>query len=78
MLDENPTFSIIEPTIEKPNTIWFNIFVPDIKETYQKALSLGCAEIQSVTEFYLTMVCQMQFSSILLATNGCCTKCIKK
>lgn len=50
MLDENPEFHLIAPTIDKPNTIWFNVNVPDIKKTYEKALSLGCTELQGVTE----------------------------
>ncbi|MGI6425413.1 MAG: VOC family protein [Tepidanaerobacteraceae bacterium] len=50
MLDENPKFGLIAPTPDKPNTIWFNILVPDIKETFSKAISVGCTEIQPVTE----------------------------
>lgn len=50
MLDENPQFSLIAPTPESPKSIWFNILVPDIKETYAKALSVGCTEIQPVNE----------------------------
>lgn len=48
MLDENPKFSLLAPN--KPQSIWFNILVPDIKETYAKALSAGCTEVQPVTE----------------------------
>ncbi|NLB88953.1 MAG: VOC family protein [Syntrophomonadaceae bacterium] len=50
MLDENPKFGLIAPTPDKPNTIWFNILVSDIKETFSKAISVGCTEIQPVTE----------------------------
>ncbi|PNT90256.1 VOC family protein [Clostridium thermosuccinogenes] len=50
MLDENPKFGLIAPDPDKPNTIWFNILVPDIKETFSKAISAGCAEVQPVTE----------------------------
>ncbi|WP_440894999.1 VOC family protein [Amphibacillus sp. Q70] len=50
MLDENPAFGLKAPTPDHPNTIWFNILVPDIKETYAQALSLGCTELQAVTE----------------------------
>lgn len=50
MLDENPQFSLIAPTPESPKSIWFNILVPDIKETYAKALSAGCTEVQPVNE----------------------------
>lgn len=50
MLDENPEFHLIAPSQDDPKTIWFNVAVPDIKETYTKAMSLGCTEIQPVTE----------------------------
>ncbi|MCW3490401.1 VOC family protein [Dethiobacter alkaliphilus] len=50
MLDENPTFHLTAPTPEEPKSIWFNINVPDIKETYSKAIDAGCTEIQPVTE----------------------------
>lgn len=50
MLDENPKFHLIAPNPDEPKTIWFNILVPDIKETFTKAISAGCTEIQAVTE----------------------------
>lgn len=50
MLDENPKFGLKAPNMDDPKTIWFNVLVPDIKETYQKAISLGCTEVQPVTE----------------------------
>ena len=50
MLDENPEFGLVAPTQEDPKTIWFNVTVPNIKETYQKAMNLGLTEIQPVTE----------------------------
>jgi PhnB protein len=50
MLDENPKFALIAPKPDDPKTIWFNITVPDIKETYSKAISQGCTEVQAVTE----------------------------
>lgn len=50
MLDENPQFSLIAPTIDNPKTVWFNILVSDIKETYAKAISSDCIEIQPLTE----------------------------
>lgn len=49
MLDENPPYGLVAPA-ERVNSIWFNILVPDIKETYQKAMDAGCTEIQGVTE----------------------------
>jgi len=50
MLDENPKFGLKAPDPDKPNTIWFNISVSDIKETFSKAISAGCTEVQPVTE----------------------------
>lgn len=50
MLDENPEYGLVAPTTDKPNTIWFNILVPDIKETYKRALDNGCTEVQGITE----------------------------
>lgn len=50
MLDENPKFHLIAPKPDDPKTIWFNILVPDIEETYEKAMRAGCTEIQPVTQ----------------------------
>ncbi|WP_088035049.1 VOC family protein [Evansella clarkii] len=50
MLDENPKFHLIAPTPEDPKTSWMNVTVPDIEETYSKAMESGCKEIQPVTE----------------------------
>ncbi|MEY8001754.1 hypothetical protein AB8U03_16425 [Clostridium sp. Mt-5] len=50
MLDENPKFGLKAPDTDKPNTIWFNISVLDIKETFSKAINAGRTEVQSVTE----------------------------
>ncbi|MBM4764374.1 VOC family protein [Bacillus sp. B15-48] len=50
MLDENPEFHLIAPTPDDPKTSWVNVTVPDIKETYAKAMDLGCTEVQPVTE----------------------------
>ena len=50
MLDENPTFGLQAPDSDNSNTIWFNVLVPDIKDTFSKAISVGCKEVQPVTE----------------------------
>jgi PhnB protein len=50
MLDENPEFGLVGPKPDKANTIWFNIAVLDIKETFAKAMNAGCTEVQPVTE----------------------------
>lgn len=49
LLDENPGFGLLAPDPDSAKTMWFNITVPDIGETYTKAIRSGCAEIQSVT-----------------------------
>lgn len=50
MLDENPKFQLIAPKPDDPKTMWVNVTVPDIKETYDRAMNQGCTEIQPVTE----------------------------
>lgn len=50
MLDENPAFHLIAPKEDDPKTMWLNIAVPDINATYNKAMELGCKEVQPVTE----------------------------
>lgn len=50
LLDENPEFALKAPAPGDPKPIWFNILVPDIQETYAKALKAGCTEVQAVTE----------------------------
>lgn len=50
MLDENPQFELRAPTPDQPKAIWFNILVPDIEETFSKAISAGCTVVQPVTE----------------------------
>ena len=50
MLDENPDFEMIAPKPDDPKPIWFNIMVPDIEETYTKAINEGCTAVQPVTE----------------------------
>ncbi|NLC05141.1 MAG: VOC family protein [Erysipelothrix sp.] len=50
MLDENPKFNLFAPTPEHRNTMWFNVMVEDINETYQRAMDENFVEIQPVTE----------------------------
>ncbi len=50
MLDENPEFNLTAPKPGDPKPIWFNILVDDINKTYDKAMTVGCDEIQPVTE----------------------------
>lgn len=50
MLDENPKFNLVAPSPDKPNTIWFNVLVEDINDTYSKAVNEGCTSIQPVNK----------------------------
>lgn len=50
MLDENPQFHLHAPKEGQAQSMWVNIVVPDIKETFNKAIGLGCTEIQALTE----------------------------
>ncbi|WP_078427755.1 VOC family protein [Alkalihalobacterium alkalinitrilicum] len=50
LLDENPEFHLIAPNPDDPKTSWVNVTVPDIKDTYAKAMDLGSTEVQPVTE----------------------------
>lgn len=50
LLDENPENHLYAPTLGDLRPIWFNIMVPDIRETLKQALQAGCTEVQPVTE----------------------------
>ena len=50
MLDANPEFQLAPPGEHPVQSIWFNVLVPDINETYAKAMQAGCTEIQPVTD----------------------------
>lgn len=50
MLDENPEYKLLAPTLKSPNSIWFNVTVEDIKSIYDKAIQNGCMEIQPITD----------------------------
>jgi len=49
LLDENPEFALQAPRPHDPQTMWFNILVPDVQKTYAQAINAGCAEVQPVT-----------------------------
>lgn len=48
MLDENKEFHLYAPKEGDPVTMWMNVIVEDIEETYEKAIEAGCIEIQPV------------------------------
>ncbi|NLG24094.1 MAG: VOC family protein [Clostridiales bacterium] len=50
MLDENPAFQLIAPRPGAAQSMWLNILVEDIADTYRRAIEAGCAEVQPVTE----------------------------
>ena len=50
MLDENPKFDLKAPIPDELKSIWFNIMVPDINDTFSNAVNAGCTEVQAVTE----------------------------
>jgi uncharacterized glyoxalase superfamily protein PhnB len=64
MLDENPAFHLIAPKPGDPKPMWVNIVVPDIKDTYGKAITAGCAEIQPVTEMEAFGISNAMFSDL--------------
>ena len=51
MLDENPDYQLVAPKDDGANkSMWLNIVVPDIQETFDKAMAVGCKEVQPITE----------------------------
>ena len=50
ILDENPAYQLYAPREGDPRPMWFNVIVPDIEETYNKAISAGCLEVQPIKE----------------------------
>lgn len=50
LLDENPAYQLLAPKPGDPKPIWFNVVVPDIRKTYDKAMAAGCSPMQPITE----------------------------
>ena len=50
MLDENPDFQLVAPKDGDPKPMWLNVLVPDIEDTFNKAISLGCTEVMPITK----------------------------
>lgn len=46
LLDENPEYQLIAPKPGQPQSVWYNVLVPDILAVYDKAMTA----IQQVTE----------------------------
>lgn len=49
LLDENPEYQLQAPGAEGMRSLSFNVLVPDIEETFAKALKAGCTQVQPVT-----------------------------
>jgi PhnB protein len=49
LLDENPEYGLHAPTEDKPQSMWCNLVVEDIVQTFQKAEEIGFRVIQPVT-----------------------------
>lgn len=49
MLDENAEYGMIAPTEDQTLPMWFNVVVPNIQSTWEKAMSVGCKEIMPLT-----------------------------
>ncbi len=50
MLDENLELQMIAPKAGDPTPVWFNVLVPNIKETYNNAINSRCVEIMPITK----------------------------
>ncbi len=62
LLDENPEYGLVAAKPEDPKSVWFNIVVPDIGETFKKAMDSRCKEIQPVTEMEEMGIINAMFS----------------
>ncbi|MCM3381220.1 MerR family transcriptional regulator [Shouchella clausii] len=62
MLDENHEYQLFAPKEGDTQSFWFNIVVPDIKETYAKAIAANTKEIQPVTRIEKMGVSNAMFS----------------
>lgn len=50
ILDENPEFNIYAPKADQPVTMWMNVSVPNIHDTFDRALEAGCQAVQDIVE----------------------------
>ena len=50
LLDENREFMLFAPKPDEPKSTWVNVVVPDIRETWARAVRENCVEVQPVTE----------------------------
>ncbi len=50
LLDENPEYDLYAPKKENPNTMWCNLLIEDIEETFKIAEGEGFQTIQPIAE----------------------------
>ena len=50
MLDENPDYHLVAPKNDQSPSIWYNVVVEDIRDTFAKALENDCRVIQEPIE----------------------------
>jgi PhnB protein len=50
IIDENHDLQLIGPRKGDPKPVWFKIFVPNIEQTYGKALVANCLEINPIID----------------------------
>ena len=62
MLDENAELGMVAPKEGDPKPIWFNVLVPDIKATYEKAMWAGCTEVQPLMDMMEGSVTNAMFT----------------
>ena len=48
LLDANAEYNLLAPTEDDPKTLWFNVMVPNIKDTFQNAIDNGASVIQEL------------------------------
>lgn len=49
-LDENPDYGMVAAKPEDPKSFWLNVTVPEISETFAKAMAAGCSVIAPIAE----------------------------
>ena len=49
LLDENPAYHLVAPREGQSQSMWLNVLVPDIQQTFDRAMQAGCKELHAVT-----------------------------
>ena len=50
LLNENPAFNLFAPQEGASQSMWINIAVPSIRDTYDAAMTAGCKEIFGIND----------------------------